>query len=287
MTEKKNVNEAYNIARMVFKSGRYPQELKQIKKIQCEQRPQYYVLLSDDDATIHLLAMTIMRAWESGIDAITGLFTISYFNGRPCVYGDAAHAQVLAHPDYVSHSDTYSEENQAATFTITRRSKKINGTDIVISRTFSWKDAVQAGLAGLDHYQRYPARMLMIRARAWAERDAFADALYGMAIAEEQHDVELVKVKAETPPAEETTTPIDKYTANELELMRDRLEEKPNFEGHPAAIKVGDTVFANHLENQVYKITAEATSDDVDLYVPPRELLIKKKRKKYLPMVDE
>jgi hypothetical protein len=54
---------------------------------------------------------------------------------------------------------------------------------------FSMADAKRAGLAGKSGpWSQYPARMLTLRARGFALRNAFADALRGLITAEEAQD---------------------------------------------------------------------------------------------------
>jgi hypothetical protein len=54
---------------------------------------------------------------------------------------------------------------------------------------FSMADAKRAGLAGkAGPWSQYPARMLALRARGFALRNAFADALRGLITAEEAQD---------------------------------------------------------------------------------------------------
>jgi hypothetical protein len=52
---------------------------------------------------------------------------------------------------------------------------------------FGADDAKRAGLAG-DVWAKYPDRMLQNRARAFALRDQFADALMGIGMVEEYDD---------------------------------------------------------------------------------------------------
>ena len=58
-----------------------------------------------------------------------------------------------------------------------------------VTGTFSKQDAMAAGLWGRNAWKTYPNRMLQVRARSFAIRDAFPDALMGLAVAEEMEDV--------------------------------------------------------------------------------------------------
>jgi hypothetical protein len=60
----------------------------------------------------------------------------------------------------------------------------------VVNR-FSWSEAKRAGLAAkTGPWQQYPRRMMQMRARSWALRDAFPDVLRGLHMAEEVIDMD-------------------------------------------------------------------------------------------------
>jgi hypothetical protein len=66
---------------------------------------------------------------------------------------------------------------------------KLRGQPDVV-RTFSMDDAKRAGLSGKQGpWTQYPNRMLQLRARGFAVRDAFPDALKGLITAEEAQDI--------------------------------------------------------------------------------------------------
>lgn len=58
-----------------------------------------------------------------------------------------------------------------------------------LTRRFSRKDATAAQLIDKDLYKKYFKRMMQMKARGWALKDAFPDVLLGLAIAEYDHDV--------------------------------------------------------------------------------------------------
>lgn len=86
-------------------------------------------------------------------------------------------------------------------------------------RTFSVDDAKLAGLWGKQGpWKQYPKRMLQLRARGFAIRDAFADVLKGMASAEEQEDIVRVE-KDITPEKASPDAPkeLEYYPADDFE----------------------------------------------------------------------
>lgn len=121
---------------------------------------------------------------EIGLPPMQALQNIAVINGKPAVFGDAMLALVTAHPEYGGHQETI--EGEVATCTVTRI---VKGRDVVTARTFSVGDAKRANLWGKrGPWTDYPKRMLQMRARGFAVRDAFPDALKGVIIAEEASD---------------------------------------------------------------------------------------------------
>jgi hypothetical protein len=112
------------------------------------------------------------------------LQSIAIINAKPCIYGDAALALCTAHPAFLDIEET--AEGNTATCVVKRRDRS------AVVRTFSEADAKKAGLWGKSGpWQQYPARMLQMRARSWALRDAFPDALRGLGIREEVSDYQV------------------------------------------------------------------------------------------------
>jgi len=138
---------------------------------------------------------------EVGLGPLASLQNIAVINGRPSLWGDAMLAVCMAHAEWEGYDEQAPDDKnlRTATCTVKRRGMK------PVTRTFSMNDAKQAGLDGKQGpWTQYPKRMLQLRARAFALRDAFADALRGIACAEESQDVLDVAVvdppRADAPP---------------------------------------------------------------------------------------
>lgn len=127
-------------------------------------------------------------AAELGVSWMQGLQNIAVINGRPCIWGDLLLALVMAHPHFEDITEEYDEANKVATCTIKRKNMKS-----AVSQSFSWEDAIRAGLADKDTYKKYPRRMLQMRARSWAVRDCMPDALRGIPVAEEIQYVNVIE----------------------------------------------------------------------------------------------
>ena len=125
----------------------------------------------------------ILKGMEIGLAPMQALSAIAIINGRPTIWGDALRALVLRAGHMVDCEVVGEGKSAVATATLTRASGQ------VLKRTFSMADAENAGLAGkAGPWKQYPTRMLMNRATAFAVRDGAADALMGMAVAEEVSD---------------------------------------------------------------------------------------------------
>lgn len=131
--------------------------------------------------------VAIQMGLDIGLPPLQALQGIAVINGRPSVWGDAALAVVQGSANFEWIDEEVSADGQSATCRIKRR-----GNPNPIERTFTMADAKTANLAGKEGpWRTYPRRMLQMRARAWAMRDGFSDALRGIAIREEAEDVEL------------------------------------------------------------------------------------------------
>lgn len=160
----RNLEESMQFAQMVSKSQMVPKSYRN--------RP--------DDT---LVAM--MMGSELGLNPIQALQNIAVINGRPSIYGDALLALVQTHPAFGGHEEHFADNTMTATCTVWRK-----GDAQKHAVTFSQQDAVLAGLWGKDGpWKQYPKRMLMWRARGYALRDKFADALGGLITAEEARDI--------------------------------------------------------------------------------------------------
>ena len=130
--------------------------------------------------------LAIQHGGEIGLTPMQSLQSIAVINGRPCVWGDAALALVQSSPvcEYVRE---YIEGDGDA-MTAVCEAKRRGYPAPTVSR-FSMADAKRAGLAGKSGpWSQYPGRMLALRARGFALRNAFADALRGLITAEEAQD---------------------------------------------------------------------------------------------------
>jgi len=113
---------------------------------------------------------------------------MAIIDGRPTIWGDAALALVQASGLLISIREEIHEDatqpninRLTAICTVTR-----HGRAEPVTKTFSVEDAKRAGLwQKPGPWTDYPKRMLAMRARAFALRDAFPDVLAGLYLREE------------------------------------------------------------------------------------------------------
>jgi len=117
--------------------------------------------------------LAIQHGSEIGLSPMQSLQNIACINGRPAIWGDAALALCLASPvcDGIHETIEGDGDNMTAVCKTSRKGKDAN----VVAR-FSVSDAKKAGLWGKSGpWTQYPKRMLQLRARGFALRDAFPD----------------------------------------------------------------------------------------------------------------
>jgi len=142
--------------------------------------------------------LAVQMGAEVGLPPTQALQNIAVINGRPAIWGDAVLAIVKARAD-LEYIDESWDENETATCRIKRRGQP------EVVRSFSIEDSKKAGLAGKSGpWTQYPKRMRQMRARSWAIRDCYPDALKGIAVAEEAIDAPVEREINPLPDAADT-----------------------------------------------------------------------------------
>lgn len=185
MLAPKNMGEAMEFSKMLAKSSMVPASFKN--------KPEDIVV-------------AVAWGYEVGLSPMQALQNIAVINGKPSIYGDAALALAQGNPEYAGHKEwTTGEGDRMVAHCLFKRVR--HGQTIETERTFSVADAKAARLWGKPGpWQQYPARMLQMRARGFALRDAFADALRGVITAEEARDITAGPGQA---PASAPANPLD------------------------------------------------------------------------------
>lgn len=163
----------------------------------------------------------IQHGAELGLKPMQSLSAIAVIKGKPTIYGDSMMALCRKHPeceDIVETIDNPGTDKAIARCIVHRKGCK------PAERTFSVDDAKRADLWGnKGPWSSYPDRMLQMRARGFALRDVFADALAGFITTEEAQDYpEQTSTKPRKPESEPTV-----ITAEVLESKAAALPAKP------------------------------------------------------------
>ena len=132
------------------------------------------------------ILVAIQWGTELGLAPMQSLQNIAVINGKPSVYGDALMALVQSNPACEGIEEFFEGEgtqNPVAVCIAHRRGRK------PVTARFSVEDAKRAGLWNKQGpWTQYPKRMLQMRARGFALRDSFPDALKGLITVEEAQD---------------------------------------------------------------------------------------------------
>lgn len=132
------------------------------------------------------ILVCVQWGYEMGLAPMQALQNIAVINGKPSVYGDAAMALVQASPVCEDVEEFFEGEGTPNPVAVCIAKRK--GRKPVVAK-FSREDAQRAGLWGKQGpWTAYPRRMMQMRARGFALRDAFPDVLKGLITAEEAHD---------------------------------------------------------------------------------------------------
>lgn len=114
---------------------------------------------------------------EIGLSPMQALQSVACINGKPAIYGDAMLAVCQKHPLWEDMEERIEGDGDAMTAVCIVRRKG----DAPARYSFSVSDARKADLWGrAGPWKQYPRRMLQMRARGFALRDQFADALKGL-----------------------------------------------------------------------------------------------------------
>ena len=166
------------------------------------------------------ILVCVQWGYEMGLAPMQALQNIAVINGKPSVYGDAALALVQASSVCEDVQETMEDEGTPNPTAVCVAKRK-NRSPVVVR--FSVEDAKRAGLWGKQGpWQAYPKRMMQMRARGFALRDAFPDVLKGLITAEEAQDY-----PDEAKPAVDITpprNPLDRITSSPSEPVGNHIQ---------------------------------------------------------------
>ena len=226
------------------------------------------------------LFVAMAMGYQVGLSVEQAVQCIAVINGRPSMWGDDMLALCMGHPDFL---DICEEEVMSEGAVIGYRCivKRKGRSDTI--RHFTLADAKKAKLLGkAGPWQDYTTRMLQLRARGFALRDAFPDALKGIKSREEIEDYIEAEFKQTEIPIRTRTQMlkqdiINKIGANDEEDM-DKAVNQVDVVGAENTTEEGD--FAGRLGEVVDSpiedlpsANAPATSEQLAMI---KELIIEK-----------
>lgn len=136
--------------------------------------------------TAPAIVAAIQYGAEVGLAPMQSLTKIAVINGRPAIFGDALLALCQKHPLWEGHIETSGHSDQFGYWAKCEVRRRGNDPHIAV---FTEAMAKQAGLWGkTGPWTQYPQRMLQMRARSWALRNSFPDAIGGLIPVEEAED---------------------------------------------------------------------------------------------------
>ena len=210
------------------------------------------------------ILVCVQWGYEMGLPPMQALQAIAVINGKPSLWGDGLMALVQASSVCEDVQETMEDEGTPNPVAVCVAKRK-NRSPVVVR--FSVEDAKRAGLWGKQGpWQAYPKRMMQMRARGFALRDAFPDVLKGLITAEEAQDY-----PDEAKPAIDITpprNPLDRITSSPSEpvgnhiqieaAMADTVEPEVIQEQAPAA----DVGFAVMVPGKEQPYSTHATLEE-------------------------
>ena len=132
------------------------------------------------------LFVAMAMGYQIGLSVEQSIQAIAVINGKPCLWGDDMLALCMAHPDFQDIiEDPIMKGDQIVGYNCTIKRKGMSDS----STPFTLDMAKKAGLLSkVGPWTQYPERMLQLRARAFALRNRFPDALKGIKSREEVED---------------------------------------------------------------------------------------------------
>lgn len=157
-----DIESVFRLATVVHAAGMAPKSLDSVEKC----------------------TVAILHGLELGLTPMAALQSIAVVNGAPTIFGDGMIALVRASGLLEDMIETVEDDSEGPTVAVCK--VKRAGSPTWIVQSFTRPQAQRAGLwRKQGPWTQYPQRMMQMRARSWALRDAFPDVLRGLGSAEE------------------------------------------------------------------------------------------------------
>lgn len=197
--------------------------------------------------------VAMAMGYQLGFPVEQALQDIAVINGRPCLWGDGLLALVLNHPECEGIEEEPIYSGQVITGYICTIKRKGHKPHI---KSYTVDDAVKAGLLKKGGaWSTSEARMLQLRARSFAVRDKFADALRGLRQAEVEMDEPSDFIEGEV---------ISSSHENQTEKLKKRLQQNQNVVPPGVTEILPETEDVGNLPiNDKYKAEIEKRMNDL------------------------
>lgn len=213
----RNLQEAFQFADMVLESGMAPKAYTEIFKGKTGKE-----LEQASAQARSAVVVALQLGIELGFAPMQSLQSIANINGNPSVWGDAALALVMSSGllEYIKEDDFETiKANKKAVCIVKRKGdpeeKKI---------TFTYQDAMDAGIFDRGVWKTYKPRMCMMRSRGFALRDKFPDVLKGLKLAEEVMDYDIDVPQAQPQPKPQGQIAVPQTLAEVILPKKDATE---------------------------------------------------------------
>jgi hypothetical protein len=228
--------------------------------------------------------VAVQWGYELGLAPLQALQNIATINGKPSVYGDAAMALVQNSPVCEDVKEYFEGEGTSNPIAVCVAKRK-NRTEVISK--YSVEDAKRAGLWNKQGpWTQYPKRMLQMRARGFALRDAFPDVLKGLITVEEAQDYPEDTPVAQAPQIKHAN-PLDaipSVSVSEVEVLDIPAAEclqnttvdvsepiqppgtyKLNIPGKPSELHDGMTAWMDRYNEMADKVARSRLAKDVKI----------------------
>lgn len=239
--------------------------------------------------SVEKCTVAIMHGLEVGFTPMAALQSIAVVNGMPSIWGDGLIALVRASGLLEDIQETVDDDQEGPTIAVCKVKRKDSPSWVV--QSFTRPQAMKAGLwRKQGPWVQYPHRMMQMRARAFALRDAFPDVLRGLHSAEEAADmVDITATGSATTAPPEPRRSDFKFTANghdgrapatdiEVEAPPHDPQTGETHSAEPKSWKIADTVVGQQARlAAIHDLLemAENKSDVDDIEKEHREFLDK------------
>jgi hypothetical protein len=229
--------------------------------------------------------VAVQWGYELGLAPLQALQNIATINGKPSVYGDAAMALVQNSPVCEDVKEYFEGEGTSNPIAVCVAKRK-NRTEVISK--YSVEDAKRAGLWNKQGpWTQYPKRMLQMRARGFALRDAFPDVLKGLITVEEAQDYpedtaapQAPQIKHANPldaipsvsvsEVEVLETPAAECSENTtVEIVSDQIQPpgtfKLNIPGKPSELHDGMTAWMDRYNEMADKVARSRLAKELKI----------------------